>query len=66
MQRYKYNNRGSGFLCGLHISIAGQRIFSMDPPRDYISNTEPNNMRGPVWMGVEHPLPEDIIGPPCS
>jgi hypothetical protein len=24
------------FLCGSHISIAGQRIFSMSPPRDYI------------------------------
>jgi hypothetical protein len=26
------------FLCGSHISIAGQRMFSIGPPRDYISS----------------------------
>jgi hypothetical protein len=30
------------FLCGSHISIAGQRMFSMGPPQDYISGAKPN------------------------
>jgi hypothetical protein len=47
----KYNNRGRGiFLCGSH------KMFSLIPPRDYISDTEQNQISRRTRMRMERVL----------
>jgi hypothetical protein len=44
------------FLCSSHIFIGRQRMFSMGPPRDYISGTEQNQVSRTTGSRMERVL----------